>query len=82
MATKKKSVIPSVKLEHPDFNTAIIGITREGKYVYDYELMKEYLVLNCMLTSEEAIEYINVNTYSKIDYMGANAPVIVYKLQN
>ena len=65
--------------ESPDFDDAIIGVTDDGRVVYNYELMVQSLVWHDGMTEEEAIEFIDYNTIRACAYF-KNAPIIVYKL--
>lgn len=63
-----------------DYDTAILGYTDDGRLVYSYEKMVEWLVENDNMTSDDAVEWIDYNTIRAIPYMGEKAPVVVYTL--
>jgi hypothetical protein len=63
--------------KNPDFDTAIIGTTDDGRAVYSFEKMVDFLVENENMDYEESIEFIEYNTIRSLPYI-ANAPVIVY----
>jgi len=63
-----------------DYDTAILGYTDDGRLVYSYEKMVEWLVENDNMTSDDAVEWIDYNTIRAIPYMGEKAPVVVYAL--
>ena len=50
-----------------EFNCAFVGLTHDGRAVYDYELMIESLVNNDKMTREEAIDFIDYNTFGVDD---------------
>ena len=63
-----------------DYDTAILGYTDDGRLVYSYEKMVEWLVENDNMTSDDAVEWLDYNTIRAIPYMGEKAPVVVYTL--
>lgn len=60
----------------PDFAPAAIGVSEEGRVVYDYELMVESLVSEGM-TYDDAVEFIDYNTIRSLPYIGPNAPIVM-----
>lgn len=66
---------------NPDYASAFIGISDDGRAVYNYELMIEHLMNEESWTDSEAIEFIDYNTLRAIPYMGAKAPIIVFPLE-
>ena len=71
----------AVVFDAPDFDDAIIGVTDEGRVVYDYDAMVRSLMKQDGITEEEAIEFIEFNTIRAIPYAGENAPIIMYRLE-
>lgn len=63
-----------------DYDTAILGYTDDGRIVYSYEKMVEWLVENDNMIPEDAVEWLDYNTIRAIPYMGEKAPIIVYAL--
>ena len=64
----------------PDYDDAVIGVTEDGRVVYDFDKMVECLQRDDGMTEEEAIEFIEYNTIRALPYAGATAPIIVYRL--
>ena len=64
----------------PDFDSAIIGTTQDGRVVYCYDLMLKKLVVEDFYTEEEAAEFIDFNTIRTIPYMGEKAPVVIFNI--
>ena len=62
------------------YDNAIIGISSDGRAVYDYEMMVEDLVVNEEFTYEEAAEWIDYNTIRSLPYAGRNAPIVMYPI--
>lgn len=65
---------------NPDYASAFIGISEDGRAVYDYEKMIDYLMGKENWSDNEAVEFIEYNTIRALPYMGENAPIIVYPL--
>ena len=71
-----------VILSNYSYDTALIGVTEDGRAVYDYEKMIRWLIATEGWTQEEAIEWIEYNTIQALPYMGDKAPLIMYPLPN
>ena len=65
---------------NPDYEDAVIGITDDGRLVYDFDKMVEHLMKNYDWSNIEAIEWIEYNVIRSIPYMGDKSPIIVYPL--
>lgn len=69
----------TVVLEQPDYANAVIGVSQDGRLIYDFDLMVEHL--RPEMSAEEAIEFIEYNTIRALPYMGEKAPLVCYKLR-
>lgn len=69
-------------LEDYSYDDALIGVTEDGRAVYDYEKMVAWLVETEGLEEMEAVEWIEYNTIRALPYMGDKAPLIMYPLPN
>ena len=67
----------AIILEGEEFDGGIIGVSIDGRLVYDYDLMVESLSEANGMTQEEATEYIDYNTIRALPYMGELAPIII-----
>ena len=63
-----------------DYDTAILGYTDDGKLVYSYDKMIEWLMDNDNMNSIDAQEWIDYNVIRTVPYMGEKQPIIVYTL--
>lgn len=70
----------SVVFENPDFADAVVGISEEGRVIYDYDKMVESLMAEDCISDEEAVDFIEYNTIRAIPYMGEKKPIILYRL--
>lgn len=68
--------------DEPDFRTAILGHTEDGRIVYSYSKMVEWYMEQNDVDYETSAEYIDYNTIRTIPYMGDKSPIIVYDLIN
>ena len=68
----------AVVFENPDYDSALIGVTHDGRAVYDYDRMVGCLVDEDGMEPLEAAEFIDYNTIRAIPYAGEQAPVVVY----
>ena len=71
-----------VIFENYSYDDALIGVTEDGRAVYDFDKMVNWLVETEGFTAEEAIEWIEYNTIRALPYMGDDAPIIIYPLED
>lgn len=69
-----------VLLANYSYDTALIGVTEDGRAVYDYDKMVAWLVETEGFTELDAIEWIDYNTIRALPYAGDKAPLIMYPL--
>lgn len=67
--------------DDPAFDKSIIGITDEGRLVYDYEKMVDELAEEDGISREEAQEFIDYNTMRVLPYINHQdsqyAPIVL-----
>lgn len=68
-------------LENYSYDDALIGVTEDGRAVYDYDRMAQWLMEQEGWDEIEAIEWIEYNTIRALQYRGEDAPVIIHKLE-
>lgn len=68
-------------LTNYSYDDALIGVSHDGRAVYDYNLMIDWLMKEEGWTDNEAIEWIEYNTVRALPYMGSSAPIIMYGLE-
>lgn len=64
-----------------DYESALIGVTTNGRTVYDYNKMIEYLVDEEKFDEESAVEWVDYNTVRALPYMGPDGPIVMYPLE-
>ena len=68
----------TIVFDNPNFDNSIIGITTDGKAVYDYEKMVAELMEDDHISEQEAIDFIEYNTIRAIPYAGEMAPIVMF----
>lgn len=69
-----------VILENYSYDDALVGVTEDGRAVYDFDKMVSWLMETEGFTQDEAVEWIEYNTIRALPYFGPDAPVIMYSL--
>lgn len=67
-------------LSNPSFDTALIGVSDDGRAIYDYDLMIEDLIKTEGWSIEEAMDWISYNSFRSLPYAGELAPIIMYRI--
>lgn len=71
----------AIVFDNPDYDDAIIGVSDDGRVVYDYDKMVESLMSRDGMSEEEAVDFISYNTIRSIPYAGALAPIVMYPIR-
>ena len=71
----------AIVFDGPDYDDAIVGVSDDGRVVYDFEKMLDVLMTRDGMTVEEAMDFVNYNTIRAIPYAGERAPVVMYPLR-
>ena len=71
----------SILLKNYSYDSAIVGATKEGSVLYDYDLMIQWLQEAEDFSYDDAVEWIEYNTLRAIPYFQSKGivPTIVYK---
>ena len=67
-------------LVNESYDDALIGVSEDGRAIYDFDKMVDWLVDKYGWTDEEAVEWIEYNTIRALPYFGEGAPIIMYGL--
>lgn len=70
----------AIVFEQPDYISAVIGVSEDGRVIYSYPLMVEFLMLQDGMEQSDAEEFIDFNTIRALPYMGPKAPIILFDL--
>ena len=66
----------AIVFDNQSYDNAIIGVTFDGRAIYNYGLMVEELV-NEGFTENDAMEWIEYNTVRALPYTGDKTPIIM-----
>lgn len=67
--------------DNPSYDDALIGVTEDGRAVYDFDKMVAWLVEHDGVDEIEAIEWIEYNAIRALPYEGDRAPIIMYPIE-
>lgn len=68
-------------LTNYSYDDALIGVSEDGRAIYDFNKMVEWLMSTEHFTEFEAVDWIEYNTIRALPYMGPKAPIIMYPLE-
>ena len=75
-------VSKSIVFQSPDYDDAIIGYDAiDGRVVYNFDKMVEYLMESDGIDEDDAIEFINYNTIGTIPHIGDKAPIVLISIE-
>ena len=72
----------SILFSNPSYNSALIGITTDGRAAYDYYLMIAELCSKDNMSYEEAVEFIEYNTIGSLPQSNTKYPIIINKKED
>lgn len=64
-------------LDDHAYNKSVVGITEDGRLIYDFNKMVEEFMEDEQCDEIEAIEWLEYNTLRALPYMGERAPIII-----
>ena len=70
----------AIVFDNMSYDGSIVGVTTDGRVVYDYDKMVEELMQEEECSYEEAVEWIDYNTIRALPYAGENGPIIMYTI--
>lgn len=69
-----------VIFENYSYDDALVGVTEDGRAVYDYDKMVAWLMAKEGWSLDEAVEWIEFNTIGALPNAGEDGPIIMYAL--
>lgn len=63
------------------YDDALIGVSHDGRAIYNFDLMVDWLMKKEGWSDIEAIEWLEFNTIRALPYMGKDSPIIMYSLE-
>ena len=70
----------AIVFDNMSYDGSIVGVTTDGRVVYDYDKMVEELMEDEGWSYEDSAEWICYNTIRALPYSGENAPIIMYRI--
>lgn len=70
----------TVVFRDPDYETALIGVSAiDGRAVYDYNKMVDYLIEHDGMGPDEASEFVDYNAVGSC--CGRDTPIVIYPVE-
>lgn len=70
----------AILFDNMSYDSSIVGVTTDGRVVYDYDKMILELMEDEEWSYDEAVDWIEYNTIRSLPYAGENAPIIIYTI--
>ena len=67
-------------LVNESYDDALIGVSEDGRAIYDFDKMVDWLIEKYGWSDIESIEWIEFNTLRALPYMGEKAPIVMYRI--
>lgn len=64
------------------YESALIGVDTEGRAIYDYDLMVQWLMEEESMDFDTAVLWMEQNTIAAIPYMGEGYPIVMQRLSD
>ena len=66
--------------DNPSYDSAIIGVSDDGRVIYDFEMMVQSLITGNNMSAEDAAEFIQYNSIRSAAYI-PNGPIVMYGIK-
>ena len=63
-----------------EYDNALIGISEDGRAIYNYDLMVQWLIDKYNFNETDAIEWIDYNTIRALPYAGEKSPIVMFEI--
>ena len=70
----------AIVFDNMSYDGSIVGVTTDGRVVYNYDKMVEELMEDEQCSYEEAADWIDYNTIRALPYAGENGPIIMLSI--
>ena len=77
---EKHGLPDSLVLDDWYYDSAAVGITDDGRVVYDYHRMVHALAEVSVITDDDAADFIDHNVLPSLGPMGPKAPIVMYSV--
>lgn len=68
-----------VIFKNPSYDNALIGVSEDGRAIYDFGLMVDWLYQKEGMPLYEAVEFVEYNTLRSLPYY-EGSPIIMYSV--
>lgn len=72
----------TVLIDNKAFLDSVVGISSDGRAIYNYEIMASELVEQYGMSYEDACDYIDFNIIRALPYYGKQAPIVFDPIVN
>ena len=70
----------AVILDNQAYDASIIGVTLDGRAIYEYGSMVQEHMTDNECNEDEAVDWIDYNTLRALPYFGPRTPIVVQAL--
>ena len=70
----------AIVFDNMSYDGSIVGVTTDGRVVYNYDKMVEELMEDEQCSYEEAADWIDYNTIRALPYAGEDGPIIMLSI--
>ena len=70
----------AIVFDNPSYDSAIIGVSDDGRVVYDYEMMIQCLMDDEGMSEIDAADFISYNSIRAAEYI-LNGPIVMYGIK-
>ena len=70
----------AIVFDNMSYDGSIVGVTTDGRVVYDYDKMVEELMQDEQCSYEDAADWIDYNTIRSLPYAVWNGPIIMFSI--
>ena len=70
----------AIVFDNPSYDSAIIGVSDDGRVVYDYEMMVQCLMAEDGMSELDAVEFISYNSVRAASYI-PDGPIVMYGIK-
>lgn len=79
---KLRGILPedAIVFDNMSYDGSIVGVTTDGRVVYDYDKMIVELMEDEKCSYDDAADWIDYNTIRSLPYAGEHGPIIMFSI--
>ena len=70
----------AIVFDNPSYDSAIIGVSDDGRVIYDYDMMIQCLMTDDGMSEMEAADFISYNSVRATAYI-PDGPIVMYGIK-